>query len=241
MMKNSFVTLLFLLLAFSGVAQVVGYDVFGIETNPQKAPYLLTLDTLNQAKTLNDINARYKSSWVASYLSVELSSTCGGVVKKAVGTDDKLTDQQLDILKMADFGCRIDVIVDYIPQNTLKDNPPRKMNFALTVIPIIEAKYPGGYHHLKTYLKENILDKIDNATVEQVALARVRFYINEEGQASDPEIFLTSDHEQIDQLILQAIDNMPTWSPAKDANGKIISQGFEFTLGTTLLRCDYEY
>ncbi|GJM34571.1 MAG: hypothetical protein DHS20C18_35720 [Saprospiraceae bacterium] len=241
-MKNTFVALILLLLTFSGFSQVVGYDVFGTHTNPHIGPYsLITLDTLKEAKTLNDIHAMYRSFWVASYIAVEVSSTCKGIVKKAASTNDTLTDEQMGILKMADVGCRIDVVVDYIPENTLKDNPPRRMDFSMTMIPIYEAKYPGGYQYLKKYLKENAIDEISATTAGQVELAAVRFNVNEEGQVSEAQIFKTSGVDKVDKLLLEAICNMPKWRPAENAKGKKISQEFELRMGTLLLRCDYEY
>ncbi len=241
-MKNNFITLIFIFLTCSAFSQAVGYDVFGTQTNPRRGPYsLLTLDTLQEAKTLKDINARYRPSWVATYLSVEIASNCQGMVKKAVSSSDTLTQEQMDILKKADLGCSIEVVVDYIPENNLKYNPPRQMSFSLTPIPIFEAKYPGGYPQLKAYLKENIIDELPRAMVEQVALVKVRFNISDEGQVDDAQIFETSNDDKIDQLILKAICNMPRWTPAENSKGIKITQEFEFTMGTILLRCDYVY
>jgi len=241
-MKNYLVASFLLLLSFSGFPQEMGYDVFGTLTNPRSGPYsLVTLDTLKTAKTLADIDARYRPSWVARYIAVEVASTCGERVKRAVGTNDLLTHEQMDILKMADLGCRIDVEVDYIPRNTLKDNPPRKMNFSLTVIPIVEAKYPGGYQQLKAYLKEHIIAEITSTTAEPIALAKVRFNVNAQGQVADAQISQTSEDREIDKLILEAICNMPKWQPAENAKGLAIAQEFEFSMGTSLLRCDYQY
>jgi TonB family protein len=241
-MKNNLITWLFLLLTSSGFAQEMGYDVFGTLTNPNASPYgLITLDTLKEAKTLKDINAKYRPSWVASYLAVEVASTCGAVVKKAVSTNDLLTQAQMDILRMADQGCRIDVEVDYIPKNTLKDNPPRKLNFSLRVVPIFEAKYPGGYPQLKAYLKENIIAKVSGTAGAPIELAKVSFRINEDGRVSEAQIVKTSEAVATDKLILEAICNMPKWSPAKNSQGVAIAQEFEFTMGSDLLRCDYGY
>lgn len=241
-MKNYFATLMALLLTVSGYSQEIGFTLFGTHTNPYSGPYsLITLDSLQGAKTLQDLYVHYRPSQVASYISVEISSACQGQINKAASTDDALSPAQMDILKRADKGCIIDVVVDYIPNNTLKDNPPRKMSFSLTMVPIIEAKYPGGSQQLKAYLKEQIMDQVSASTAAQIPLATVRFTINREGKLTDAHLFKTSGVETIDTLILEAICNMPKWSPAKNASGKIISQDFEFRMGTDLLRCDYRY
>lgn len=241
-MKHYLATLMVLLLTVSAFSQDIGFSLFGTHTNPYSGPYsLITLDSLQSAKTLPDLYAHYRPSQVARYISVEISSACQGQISKAVSTDDALSPAQMGILKRAQKGCIIDVVVDYIPNNTLKDNPPRKMSFSLTMVPIIESKYPGGSQQLKAYLQEQIMDQIPTATAAEIPLATARFTINREGQVSDAHIFKTSGTKTVDTLVLEAICNMPKWSPAKNATGKIISQDFEFRMGTDLLRCDYKY
>ena len=115
MKKNYLATwVLLLLLATSGFSQEIGFTLFGTHTNPYRGPYfLITLDTLQGAKTLQDINARYRPSQVASYLAVEVSSACRGQISKAVSTNDVLSPAQMDILKRADKGCLIDVVARF--------------------------------------------------------------------------------------------------------------------------------
>ena len=241
-MKNTFASLMLFLLVYPVFSQEMGYEVYGTLTNPYAEPYsLLTLDTLKGARTLSDINTRYRSDWVARYIAVEVASTCKEGVKKAISTNDILTHNQMDILRTADVGCNIDVEVDYIPKNTLKDNPPRKLAFSLRIVPIYEAKYPGGQQALKVYLKENIIEEILTEKGRQLELAKVRFNINEDGHVSDVQIFKTSENDEIDQIMLKAIGNMPNWSPARNSKGESIIQEFEFSIGTALLRCDYKY
>lgn len=225
-----------LLLAVMSFAQSTGFDIYGTSTNPYTGPYgLVTLDTLAEAKTLSDIHARYPASWVARYLSVELSSDCDGSIKKAVGKDDTLTPAQLSILRTAGMGCKIDVAVAYIPENKLKDNPPRDMQFSLLMAPIHEATYPGGVDQLEAYLKENTVDKISETTFKEIELTKARFKVDMQGQITDVRMIETSRDDKIDQLILNAICNMPAWRPAKNSQGVSIIQEFEFVMGTLLL------
>jgi len=144
-MKNNLVTFILVLQAFWGFSQYHGFDVFGTQTNPYSDQYsIITLDTLAEAKTLSDINKWFRASWVARYITVEISSTCGDVVKKAASKNDTLTIGQINLMNRADEHCKIDVEVLYIPKNTLKDNPPRNINFSLKMVPVYEAKYPGA-------------------------------------------------------------------------------------------------
>lgn len=238
-MKN-FVFWTLLLLTFSGFSQETGYEVFGTLTHPRLTPYsLITLDTLQEATTIVDINGKYRPNWVARYISVEVASNCQGVVNKATSTNDTLTHQQMSILKTAQAGCSIDVEIDYIPENTLKYNPPRKLNFTLRTMPIFEAKYPGGMLGLEEHLEENMSDKLSAEELRQIELAAVKFNINKEGQVADAQISQTSGSDYIDKQLLEAICNLPKWQPAVDAQGQKITQAFEFRMGTVLMRCDY--
>jgi len=88
---------------------------------------------------------------------------------------------------------------------------------------------------MKAYLKEKTIDKISKTTFEEIQLATVRFNINEEGQVFDAQIFKTSKDDEIDQLMLAAINNMPKWKPAENAEGTKITQEFDFSMGSLLL------
>ncbi|PHN08164.1 TonB family protein [Flavilitoribacter nigricans] len=239
-MKNLLLTLICCLSGVTGFSQQMGFDVLGTTTDPYAGPYfLITLDTLQDAATLKDINARYREDWVAEYLSVAVASNCDGVVRKAAGTNDRLTARQLEILKTAVAGCRIDVEVEYIPKNNLSYNPPRKMDFSLRPVPVFEAKYPGGAPSLKDYLQKNVMDKVPGIAAGPVKLAKVRFNIDPKGQITDARVVKTSENAGVDKMVLDALCSMPDWMPAKDAQGMAITQEFELSLGTDLLMCDY--
>lgn len=239
-MKNFSVIVILLLIAFSSFSQAVGYEILGTETNPKIAWFpLITLDTLQHAQTLQDINRRFKPSWVARYISVELAAKCGDQVQKATAPDDTLNPEQLAILRSAKKDCTIDVTVDYIPENELTDNPPRQLAFSLNILPIYEAKFPGGNSALKAYLKENIIEQIPETTLQQIAMVKIRFHIDENGQTADVRVFTPSHDNQMDQFLVEALCDMPPWQPAINEEGVKIPQEFEFSMGTDMLRCDY--
>jgi len=235
-MKHLTLILVLVILAFSGFAQYEGFDIFGSQSSPYSdAHMVVTLDTLQEAKTLEDINKWFKASWVEDYIFVEVSSNCGDVVKKAVGKNDTLTIEQKELIKMANADCTVYVKVDYIPINNLSDNLPKKMNFSLKVNPIYEANYVDGNEKLKAFLKEKTVDKISKTTLEQIKIATAKFNINEAGEVVDAYIFKSSEDDSIDQLMLDGINSMPQWNPAKNLEGKNIAQEFEFSLGTQIL------
>ena len=241
-MKNRLFTFLLLLLGVPAFAQYSGFSIFGTRTNPFLEPYMfITLDTMDGAKTLSDINAKYRADWVDSYISVEVATYCRGTVKKAVGKNDVLTPQQLELIRAAGDNCEINIAVNYIPKNTLKDNPPRQMNFSLAMIPIYEAQFPGGQSQLENYLRENTVGKISEEKFKEVELVRVKFNVNEQGQVTDVDMITASKDPAIDKMVLDALCNMPQWTPARDAKGNQIVEEFEFTMGNLLLYGCYQY
>lgn len=236
------VTLMILISHAVGYCQGVGLDVFGVQTHPFRGQgFLVTLDTLENARTLQDVHFRYKSSWVDRYLSVEVSSRHCNHSATAQSEDDVLTPEQMAIFYGGDTNCLVDVTVKYIPQNNLKYNPPRVMNFSMRVVPLYEAKFDGGRGALRTYLHQRIFKSMPSAEIEEIQLVRAKFTITTEGKPSKLQIIHSSENKAADQLLLKILSEMPSWKPARDIEGTPIDQAFEFSLGSDLLRCDYIY
>ena len=78
-------------------------------------------ETLNEANTLMDLNKDYKSSWVREYISVEISATHNGQTIKESSKSHNISKAQKNIMQKADVGSEIEVKVQYIPENTLKN------------------------------------------------------------------------------------------------------------------------
>ena len=91
--------------------------------------------------------------------------------------------------------------------------------------PAIQAQFPGGQIALLKYLKTNVAEKAvypDNGMPPEKIIAK--FFINENGKATDAKIIKSSGHQYIDKLFIQAIDNMPLWTPAENPKGKKVRQ-----------------
>ncbi len=232
-----------ILIAYApGYGQGVGLDVFGVQTHPFRGPgFLVTLDTLEHATTLQDVHFRYKSSWVDKYLSVEVSSSHCNQSAIAHGENDTLTTEQLEIFYAGDTNCLVDVKVNYIPKNNLKYNPPRVMNFSMRVVPVYEAKFEGGPAALKTYLQQQIFEAMPIKKIEAIRFVRIKFTITSHGEPSQLKIVQSSGNEVADELFVKTLSEMPKWEPARDIEGTPIDQEFEFTFGSDLLLCDYIY
>ena len=191
---------------------------------------------LTEAKTLIDLNSRYKSDWVKKYISVEILASKKGKTNKSASKNDTLTQEQKDLMNLVDVGTEISVKVQYIPENTLKNKEPKEMSFSFIVEPENEATFPDGKQALKEYLKQNTVDKITDGSIKRYNLAAVNFTIDEEGHVVNAEVFDTSVYhpdqdKKTDEILLQAICNMPQWKPAEYANGTKVKQKFALTVG----------
>ena len=195
----------------------------------------ITKEKLKEAHTLVDINQYYKPTWVKEYISVEISGIHKEKIQKALGKNDIFTKAQKDLINTADAGTDISVQVHYIPNNNLKNNEAKYINFSFTVEPENEASYVGGARQLKQYLKENVADKILEEGFEMYRLAAVTFAIDEQGQIIDAQVFdtpyQTFRDTKTEEVLLEAVCNMPNWKPAQYANGMKVKQQFVLTVG----------
>ncbi len=213
--QNKLIVLLFISLAFPypGSSQGNSTNELKYEVN-RVYPYLsITKETLNEAQTLADLNTRYKSSWVREYLSVEILASYKGKIRKGGSKNDTLSQEQKEIINMADAGTDISVNIRYLPENTLKHNDTKENNFTFTLDPEKEAKYPGGQQQLQQYLKDNAIDIIPVDSFNGYDLTAIKFTIDEDGQIIDAHVFepvlQTSKNEKTDDLLLEIIRKMP--------------------------------
>ncbi len=191
-----------------------------------------TKTVLEKAKLISDIIPNYPVNWIKDYSSVEFTSTCNGVKTTAFGISNTLSKEQVKLLNTIDVGAGLDIIVKYKTINGITNKTEHnEMNVMMMIVPEIEASYKGGYEELIAYLQENSLYKIDSSLVEDLKQLSIYFTISEQGKSENAEIKMTSGNTTIDNLMLQLIKEMPQWNAAKDLNGNLIIQDFEFTFG----------
>lgn len=218
-------------------SQEPGIEIFAAGADPFAEPYsLVTLDTLENAKTIKDIYRVFKSSWIQEYRSVKMEIENGKEKKVFFSKDDHLSAAQLNALKNTMTPCKIHFTITYLPKNQLKDNPVRTMEFTLRWIPVSEAKYPGGISFLTSYLKENLFTSED---FSEISFAKATFLIDTKGKVQDIKILQSSGNAQLDEKFISSLQKMGNWQPARNADGIPIERTFEVNLGTDLLRCDY--
>jgi TonB family protein len=232
MARNLFLLIsLFLLFISSGFSQVnsAGELEYGVyRTYPA---ICVTKEKLHEAHTIMDLNPHFKPSWVRTYLEVEVVTIHNGRKSKATTNTDFLSEEQKAKLTGADTGSEVYVKVHYIPENSLKHNDPKNFDFTFIVDPDKEAEYPGGKERLNQYLKEKAIDKIPAGTFEGYALTAIKFTITEEGKIAGAKVIWSSDDDNLDELLLETIQNMPDWSPASYTDGTKVKQEFVFLVG----------
>lgn len=199
----------------------------------------VTKTTLEKAQTLNDLIEGFPGSWIADYVSVSISTINNEKEIKTPGADNNLTTEQKNNLKTADINTDVDINIKYTALKTLSsigapnitENSVKTINTRLTIIPETEAQYPGGPKEMNSYLKSNIISKIPETVSLKIKGAKVLFTVNDKGEVDEVIVLNTSGDEKTDQLIKQAIANMPKWKPAENVKGTKVKQYFEFTAG----------
>jgi len=123
------------------------------------------------------------------------------------------------------------VYMKYMPNNTLSHNDPKEFSFDVVIDPQSDAAYVGGRASLDNFVQENILTHLQDVTLDDQALAVVSFTIDKNGKARNVKISESTEQEDLDELILKAVCDMPDWQPAASADGTNIDQEFVLTLG----------
>jgi len=223
------ITSLFLLCLISiATAQELQFEIRGTYTRG------VSKEKLHAAKTMIDIRPGYPASMIEGYTSTKISVITSGNSREATGMNETLNPVQQNLLKTAEVGSDIVVQIGYIHVNPVTLFPDmREMHFVLTVVPEVEAAYPGGYQELSTYLKYHAINKLPEAITKKMPPVLIRFVISDDGSIVNARITESSKDAAIDKLLLEAIRKMPKWNPAMSAEGERIEQEFEFSVGNT--------
>ncbi len=195
-------------------------------------PYIsISKDQLVKAETLEDLNYRYKSSWVEQFNSVAITTLQNGKSKTEISSNDQLTKKQKELMIQADEGAEIHVLINYIPNNTLTLKEEKQIDFTIEIDPFKNAAFIGGHSQLKKYVTNHITSKIPEGTFKGFDLTVITFNVNPEGEITNSKIAVSSNDEETDQFILKNISSMPCWIPAEYAKGTKVDQTVAITIG----------
>lgn len=92
---------------------------------------------------------------------------------------------------------------------------------------ITDASFVGGNDGLVRYLKEGIAPHVAPG-IGWLKPPMVLFTIDQNGEATGVELKQTSGNAELDARLIRVIEDMPSWTPAKDAQGRAMHQPFEF-------------
>ena len=204
----------------------LNYDVRGAYKHAVKK------ERLEAAKKLSDVYDGYPSNWVKDYVSTEIVSMMNGSTVKATGVNDNLTSKQIDLLRSAQTGSTIDIYVNYMAVNVVTGvKQIRTLNYSAMLIPEKEAEFAGGNYQMEKYFNANVIDKISEINPRILEYGLVRFTVSEDGSIFNTRLVSKTGNSEVDKFLLEGINRMPKWIPAKNSKGEGISQDFEFGFG----------
>lgn len=186
---------------------------------------------IDDIQTITDLNKHYNPAWVASFTSVELMGTVEGSKFIELAKNDTLTQGQKELMQKADVDSQMSFKILYTPNNDLKINEQKEINFSFSFNPEQDAQIPSGFS-MRTKSLLNFLKSNDvNVQFNQHELAVATFSIGENGIPENVEMLASTKHEKTDSLIVEFICNMTAWKPASYANGTKTSQQFALLIG----------
>jgi len=198
----------------------------------------ITIEKIQKAKLVSDLIEGCPNNWITAYISVEISSSCKKIKVNVVSLNDVLNTEQKNMLNSADVGTDIIITVKYNSKNTITNALEKnEMNVSLTVIPEIEATYIGGYKNMIAYLKEKSNAKITTLSTKQIQFASINFTVNKKGETENVMLVKTSGITAVDEMLIELITNMPKWLPAENSKGNVVTQEFEFSIGSVAGGC----
>ena len=190
----------------------------------------ITNEELSEAKILADLIPYFPKSMVTEYISVEISTISNGMKMRSITSDDKLSQEQKNLLNSVETASTINIDINYktkVPVTNVIENGSKTV--ALMVVPEVEAEFKGGYDNLIEYLTEN--SDVSANRFEGLDLSSVTFTVNEKGNIVNVRMSKTSGNSNIDESLVYLIENMPRWKPAENSDGISVKQDFEFRIG----------
>lgn len=192
----------------------------------------VTQSKLRSASALKDFIKDYPSNWIEDYVSVELTAVENGNSTAVKGVNANLNAEQKKLLSAMRLNAKLEVNIKYHRKNSVTGlTDLHTSHLVMTVIPETEAKFPGGETYLNNYINKNIVDRIDGDLMEVIRNCKVLFMVDEKGNVADAKMTSSTGDNKTDQLIMEALYEMPVWSPALDENKTKVRQQFEFSIG----------
>ncbi len=207
---------------------------FSLPFNEQKVSRRLRLAYYSQGY---NIEQEEKYAQIMEFVSVEILTNSKGKAYSSTGTSDKLNEEQKSMLRKADLGSdiRIKILFKYKnPGNEKQDLDDKILEgqYTATIIPNQEAELHGGWKKFSEYMRLNLFEiNTAKSLAGDISRATVQFTVNEAGQVTNTKLIRSSGNSDTDKLILEAINKMPLWEPAKNYMGLRVKQQFNISFG----------
>ena len=215
------------------VAQVADEPPYALalETHVPYSALRISETDLAAARTLEELHGQYPTDWIRAYRRVAITTRRSGRPVVSYGSDQRLTTDQRAELRLADAGAPVEVEISYLPENTLSDNPVRTLAFTLAVDPATPAAPPGGPAAVQAYLFQRVGASQLRGVIPRHQLAAVAFTVDRTGQPTDPKLLAPSTDAAVDEQLIEAVCDMPSWQPARHRNGLPVAQTVVLAVG----------
>jgi hypothetical protein len=190
---------------------------------------------LANAKSIIDFLPPEQTDPVVSYKSVSVI-----IIKddrqtdiRETGYSDKLTDNQIKLLRSSDYSTNFLIRAEYLEIN--KETYELESNYftpQLTIVPEKQAEYEGGKDALLQYLREFNKENTADLNEDKLQPAKLYFTVTKKGGISNIKLDRTSGYPKIDKTMIELITKAPgKWEPAKNSRGKKVDQELVISFG----------
>lgn len=204
---------------------------FQFDVNRIHESLSLSKTHIETATEITDLNQYFKPDYVRDYKHISISAKIDGKKRSETSPTKSLTDNQKELLMSADANTDIQVSITYLPENNLKNNELKNFEYSFKIYPEQEAHFGGGQKMLHKYLDEKAFQQLTKEDFKIYQLTVLTFGITSDGKVVDVDVMTSSGNDSIDQLLTDALCQMPDWIPAQYANGHKIRQEFALTAG----------
>jgi hypothetical protein len=191
----------------------------------------------HEAEYLSDLHERYTGDWVEEYISTEIKYTVKGQTISAKGENNSLSSSQKGMLNSIEANGTIEVIVNYLPKNSLSSNSPKSMDYTFNIIPNTIPQFEGGEESFTAYIETNFVSKLDTSEINQLKFSVVGLTISEEGKIEDIQMEESTGNIELDARLSQVICDMPQWNPAVTSKGKSVPYNLKFYITNVTNSC----
>lgn len=162
----------------------------------------------------------------------ELVATVEGMKMTAKGNGESLSDQQKRLIGMLKLGDEFDVKLKFKHNDKSISNKVVEAQVVVSVLPHHPADFNGGIDAFRIYLEKNILSVVrQDDAFGDLDNAKVTFQVNAAGKVSDVKLVVEAANEKTNQLIIQALNKMPNWLPARNVEGQPENQLVKYSFG----------